>query len=198
MQQKIFALEGIVHAGKTTLLNNVRRAHRGISCIDEYTLYRGTTPFPDFPESLQEALSANQFFIELDARRFADIGRSNVALLDRSCISVLAFHYATEQITDGGIACFEPSLRLYQEQFHRYIPNAMIYLEISMSDLTKRHEGDTGIYKPVLLEEEFNRYLLYFYENIQLFFSGLEVYKIDDTLPQEEVLKSAGEILGFV
>ncbi len=198
MNLRVLALEGIVHSGKTTLLNNVRTAKWDwdIACIDEYTLYRGTVPFPDFPETLEEALGANQFFIELDARRFADIDRE-VALLDRSCISVVAYHYATEQVTHGEIACFEPSLRLYQEQFPRYIPHTMIYLEISLSDVTKRHEGDTGIYKPVLLEERFNRYLVYFYENIQLFFPELEVYKIDGTSPEEEVLKSVAEILGF-
>ena len=73
----------------------------------------------------------------------------------------------------------------------------MIYLEISLRDLIKRHEGDTGVYKPVLLEEEFNRYLMYFYENIRSFFPTLEVYKIEGTLSKEEVLKSAVEILGF-
>ena len=197
MNTKIYALEGIVHAGKTTLLNNIRITNWDIVCVDEYTLYRGTMPFPDFPATLEEALAANQFFIELDARRFTDIGTSKIVLLDRSCISVIAYHYATEQITHGEIACFKPSLRLYKEQFGRYIPNVMIYLEISLRDLIKRHEGDTGVYKPVLLEEEFNRYLMYFYENIRSFFPTLEVYKIEGTLSKEEVLKSAVEILGF-
>ncbi|PJE64772.1 MAG: hypothetical protein COU90_00695 [Candidatus Ryanbacteria bacterium CG10_big_fil_rev_8_21_14_0_10_43_42] len=198
MHQEIFTIEGIVHAGKTTVLDNVRRAGLAIICIDEYTRYRGTEPFPEHPTTLEEALHANQFFVDLDTRRFTDIhDMAKAVLLDRSCLSVLAYHYATEGITHGEIACFEPSVRLYREHFPQYIPHAMLYLEITLSELTRRHEGDTTVYKSVLLEEEFNRHLTYFYENAQLFFPELEVHRIDGTLPAGEILQAVIRILGF-
>lgn len=192
------ALEGIVHAGKTTLLEEIRKLRKGICCIDEYTVYRGSRPFPAIPTTSSEALEANPFFIGLEKKRFADIHEAEFVLLDRSCLSVLAYHYATEKASRGQILCFESSLRLFRDQYACYLPDVVLYLKISQGELSVRHVGDRGDYKQDLLAEEFNKYLLSFYEELPSLFPKIQLYEIDGTLPKDVVLRSVLNILAEV
>lgn len=182
-----FALEGIVHAGKTTLLKGIQALKSDVCCINEYTVYRGFVPFPQPPTTSDEAMDANRFFLDLDSRRFADAGTSKVVLLDRSCISILAYHYATEHVSCGQIVCFEPSLRLYRARYSRYIPDVVLYLKISMAELARRHVGAKGVYKQDLLDEEFNRHLCAFYDNLCTYFPQLVVHTISGVFPPAKI-----------
>ena len=195
MPQIKIALEGIVHAGKTTLLHALQRQRDDVCCIDEYTVYRGEKHFPPFPKSSKEALNANQFFIELDVKRFADVTDASIVLLDRSCVSVIAYHYATEQSTGGQIQCFTTSLQLFQTVYRRFVPDVVVYLEISMDNLEKRHIGDKGVYKGILLNHVFNEHLCTFYEKLHQYFPEVTVIKIDGGLPPMEVLAEVNKVI---
>ena len=195
MTQTKLALEGIVHAGKTTLLHAIGKQRNDVCCIEEYTAYRGEREFPPFPNTSEEACSANKFFIDLDSRRFADATDSRIVLLDRSCISVLAYHYATEQVTLGKVQCFTQSLQLFQTTFAGFVPDKIIYVEISMSDLVIRHVGDNGVYKEILLSPEFNEHLCNFYDRLDRYFPRLTVYKVDGRLPILEGLAHVNKII---
>jgi len=195
----IVALEGLIHAGKTTLLRGIRKTMQGrVCCIDEYATYKGLTRFPDFPKTSGEAIEANEFFVELEGRRFADVTGSGLVLLDRSLLSVLAYHYATERVTGGAIVCFEQSLRFFRENLSHCMPASVIRLDVSREVFEERHATDSGFYKPILLDDEFNRNLVLFYDNLGTYFPNMEVRRIDADASKAIVLQKALEILAVV
>jgi thymidylate kinase len=193
----IIALEGLIHAGKTTLINRVRGlAGESICCIDEYSFYRGNRNFPDFPRTSNEALDANQFFVDLEKQRFANRIVSLPTVLDRSFLSVLAYHYATEKVTHGKIVCFSQSMDFFTRDYFCYMPNIVVYAEIPLEVMFKRHRAETAIYKPILLDREFNRHLIHFYNNVTKFFPQITLHRIDAAAPEKEVLDESMRILG--
>lgn len=195
----IVALEGVVHTGKTTLLHGVKlRMGERICCIDEYSTYKGRVRFPDFPTTSEEALGANEFFVRLEEKRFADVSEPGIVLLDRSLLSVLAYHYATEKVTDGRVSCFEQSLLFFRENFSCWLPRLVIRLNISPEVFRKRHAEDSGLYKPVLLDEAFNRNLVLFYDNLGTYFPEIKVHKIDAVKSKVIVLRRTLNILSAI
>lgn len=190
--KQLIAIEGIVHAGKTTLIKNLEKIYNtsNFQFIKEYgNFVGGGQNFPGFPQDQTEALTSNIFFEELEERRFKTIKQSSqVVVLDRSLISVLAYHYASEKITQGKVKCFEESLKHFLTNFSSWIPQVCFYLKISILEMNKRHRGG-GFYENVLLQESFNEHLLSFYDQMSCFFPNMTIYEINAHKTKREILK---------
>jgi len=191
--KQIIAVEGIVHAGKTTLIRHLERVcdKTKFQFIKEYgDFIVGGQNFPGFPKNQIEALSSNGFFEKLEQKRFETIRQiSQVVILDRSLLSVLAYHYATEKITQEKIKCFNDSLNYFLDNFSSWIPQVCLYLKITVSEMYKRHEGD-GFYESILLCKSFNAYLLSFYDQMSRFFPNMTIYEIEAHKTKKEVLNN--------
>lgn len=199
MKATKLALEGLVHSGKTTVLEMLSKLDKRIQCIGEYVIYtkRGGRGFPGFPNNSKMAQTANFFFLDLDRKRFGTTEtRRQVIIFDRSLLSVLAYHFATEKLSKKRIKCFESSLTLFRKRFPFFLPGVAIYLDVSDDTIRRRHEFESGYYEQVLLNAEFNGYLRYFYNNLTTYFPEIDLFKVCADNSKEAVFSEVREIVG--
>ncbi|MEI6288469.1 MAG: deoxynucleoside kinase [bacterium] len=196
--RQIIAIEGIVHAGKSSLISAMEkdRSMTSVQYIAEYCNFiGGGQNFPGFPKNTRTALEANVFFGDLERKRFATVTKKvNLIILDRSIFSVLAYHYATEKISHGKIKCFKRSIEYFQKQFPEFLPETCLYLAINLNEMRRRH-GDTGFYENILLNDEFNCYLMEFYLKVGELFPEIKVITIDGKQDRKTVLLQAKQQL---
>jgi len=192
---KVVALEGLVHAGKTTLLRNIRESGLDVRCIGEYVEF-AKERFPKPPKNTIEAMNSHAFFLNLEQKRRREIRENDkVVLLDRSVFSILAYHYATEVRSGGEIACFEEGIASTSHE-NWLLPWVCVYLDVSDELIKSRNCGDGGFYQNLFLEKQFNVLLREFYEKVMpQRFPSVNVVRIDAGKSKEIVTAQLGMIL---
>lgn len=192
---KVVALEGLVHAGKTTLLRNIRGSGLDVRCIGEYVEF-AEERFPKPPKNTVEAMDSHAFFLNLEQKRRREICENdNVILLDRSVFSILAYHYATEVRSGGEIACFEEGIASIPHEKWLF-PWVCVYLDVSDELIESRHCGDGGFYQSLFLKKQFNVLLREFYEKVMpQRFPSVNVVRIDAGQSKEIVTVQLGMVL---
>ena len=192
---RVVALEGLVHAGKTTLLRNIRGSGLDVRCIGEYVEFVEDR-FPKPPKNTIEAMNSHVFFLKLEQKRRREIRKNdNIVLLDRSVFSILAYHYATEVRSGGEIACFEEGVASIPHE-NWLFPSVCVYLDVSDELIEARHHGDEGFYQSMFLEMQFNALLREFYEKVMpQRFSSVNVVKIDAGYSKEVIITQLGIVL---
>lgn len=195
MKKVIVALEGLVHAGKSTLLENISERCAFVKCIGEYVNFT-TERFPCFPESRDDACSGNAFFLNLEQERILEIEENDcVVLLDRSIFSVLAYNFAVEKMSNGKIPCFQDNIKAYQNESW-LIPEVCVYLDVDDRNIYLRHLDEKGHYHSIFLDSIFNAYLREFYEKVMSFhFLSVEIIRIDAHQSKQEIIAQMEEIL---
>jgi len=196
MKKVIVALEGLVHAGKSTLLRSIMmQEYKFVKCIEEYVEF-ATERFPVFPKSREFARSGHMFFLNLEQNRKAEMGDSDrIILLDRSIFSILAYNFAVEKMSNGEIPCFQDSVNAYENE-DWLIPEACIYLDVDDENISLRHQNEKGFYHDIFLEKTFNAQLREFYESVMPFyFPSLEIIRIDACKPKQLVMAKMKEFL---
>lgn len=192
---KVVALEGLVHAGKTTLLRSIRGSSLDVRCIGEYVEF-AEERFPKPPKDRAEAMNNHAFFLKLEQKRRKEICESDkIVLLDRSVFSILAYHYATERRSDGKISCFEDGVSaVFAESW--LFPRVCVYLDVNDTLIESRHYGDDGFYQSSFLEKQFNALLREFYEKVMpQRFSSVSVVRIDAGQSKEVVIAQLEMVL---
>lgn len=188
------ALEGLIHAGKSTISSSLCGYVKDVSCVPEYIEF--TKTFPNFPKDYDDVLKAWDFFINLEKKRknTAD-WRAPIVVLDRSILSILAYNYAISRFTDGKIHYLDVDLKCLNNQGWM-IPDVCIYLEISDSEISRRHQKETGRYDKILLNSKFNASLREFYiDKISGIFPSMEFRKINANEPIEKVFSEVQEVI---
>jgi len=177
MRKNIVALEGLVHAGKTTLLKSLKKRRR-FCCLSEYSEIT-TRSFPGSPRTIEDAKEALYYFLSLEKERIKFISESKygIYVVDRSLYSVLAYHYAVEHLF--GVKCYTNTFNYLLRNTSKWLrPSKCIFIDISHEDQLRRHEGDKGYYQDILLNADFNKELSYFY--------WYELGKLTDVIPIDE------------
>jgi len=195
MKKVIVALEGLVHAGKSTLFQGIEERHIAVKCVGEYVEFV-TERFPCFPESRDDARFGHVFFLNLEQKRILKIEESDgIVLLDRSIFSILAYNFAVEKMSDSVIPCFQDSIKAYRDE-NWLIPQVCVYLDIDDEDISLRHQDEKGHYYSIFLDNVFNAWLREFYEKAMPFhFPSLEIIRIDAHQSKQEIIAQMEEIL---
>lgn len=184
----IVAIEGLICAGKTSLLRNLKLT---VDCltIPEYGEFiENHEQLPMFPPSNRDqAIFASRFFARLEKRRQKELllakkGKS-FAVLDRSILSCLAFDFAARNFT--GFDTYSEVIQIYQnEKFLQ--PSLYLYLEIPYQMSINRMKQRGTFSGDHFAGEEFNNLLVGFY---QYFFDLPLFFRIDASLNKQEVLR---------
>lgn len=191
----IVVIEGLVCAGKTTLLSNIRQS---IDCliIPEYiNCLEGSEQFPRFPPfSREEVLFNSQFFIMLERRRQYDFARfpqqNGLFIFDRGIMSCLAFDYAARGYT--GFDTYLEVINMYQkENFSQ--PHLCLYLDITYELMVERMKQRGTFKGDHFADKRFSELLVEFYRH---FFGLPQLVRIDAKLSKEEILKQALVAIG--
>ncbi|MDR3491857.1 MAG: AAA family ATPase [Gammaproteobacteria bacterium] len=188
-------IEGLVHAGKSTLIKALAKKDNGMVCVGEYVEFT-TSKFPEQPRNLKDASEAREYFMSLEKKRRSCISNdAPVVILDRSVLSILAYHFAIEEVTKGEVPCFSESVKSLPTGCWIF-PELCIYLDVNDSEISRRHERESGSYSPILLNPEFNAQLRRFYEKaLVTVLPSLEIVRIDSSGSPEEVLHEANLLL---
>lgn len=188
MRRTIIALEGLVHAGKSTLLQNISDRFTNVKCIREYCDF-SKDRLPTFPLTIEDASNSRKLFLKLEILRARNItDQYETIILDRSILSVLAYHYAVEMITQGKISSFHDSIVSFLDE-NWLIPQLCVYLEVSDEDIKQRHKGDHGYYQDTLLDPEFNSQIRkFYYDAMPIYLPFIKISYIDTKKPKEAVL----------
>jgi thymidylate kinase len=180
MARRWYALEGIVHAGKTSLLRALESSDANIGIVQEYTEHT-LTEFPPPPTSTRQVTDAMRFFLALERARIAALQPSDVVVLDRSILSVLAYQFAIAK------ACSKPeyysaALIEFERQPWTW-PDVCVYLQITDQLLSNRHASDSSSYHPMLVDPVFNQHLRAFYETeLPSRWAAVELLSLDGTV----------------
>ena len=195
MKKTIVALEGLVHAGKSTLFQYILEKYVDVKCVREYVEFV-TERLPCFPENREDARFGHAFFLNLEQKRIVEIEEGdNVVLLDRSIFSILAYNFAVEKMSNGRIPCFQDSIDVYWNE-NWLIPQICVYLDIEDSDISLRHQDEKGHYYSIFLDCAFNAWLREFYEKAMLcYFPSLEIIRIDAHQSRREIVVQMEKIL---
>ncbi len=195
MKKVIVALEGLVHAGKSTLLQSIRDNCGAVRCIGEYVEF-ATERFPGFPKSMEDACAGHAFFLNLEQKRRQKIQyEDRMVILDRSIFSILAYHFAVEEMSCGRIPCFREGVATVQSESWLF-PQICLYLDVDDEEIALRHQDETGFYQSVLLENAFNARLRAFYEKAMPFhFPSLEIVRVDARQPKQAITAQVKELL---
>lgn len=195
MKRVIVALEGLVHAGKSTLLQSIGDNFGAIRCVEEYVEF-ATERFPGFPRSIEDARAGHAFFLNLEQKRKQKIQEEDrVVILDRSIFSILAYHFAVEKMSGGGIPCFREGVATVQSESWLF-PQVCLYLDVDDEEMILRHRNETGFYQSIFLDHEFNALLRKFYEKAMPFhFPSLEIARIDACQSENRIMEQTTELL---
>jgi deoxyadenosine/deoxycytidine kinase len=220
----IFGIEGLLGAGKTTLIRESISNQIGNTTIGEYDSYvgsEGVGAFPHFPPSgILDADKNIEYFLNIERLRNQELSgillgltgevlsnklgtqRSNliepIILMDRTYLSLLAFPYA------GGVLSplynqdvYSRGLTKVQEevaQGHVILPDGIIYLSLPNAEKSIERVKGRGTFNP---NSHFARPK--FLEGLRAFYESLNssemVHVIDATKPLEDVLKDAQHII---
>lgn len=196
---KITALEGPVCAGKTTLLDNLRK--QGVQTIREYSEYvdSATRNFPKFPPINDEvARDSFKFFLDLEIARRRDrdlLVNSDHLVLDRSIYTLMAFEAGATKFT--GIDILSWAIEYLKEKSNRIIlPGHILYIDTPAVLSRKRAAEGRIRLAEFLLTDQFN-------EGFRSFFLALKQIKpgfitfVDGNKDEETLLIEARKTLGF-
>jgi len=174
----VVALEGLIHAGKTTLLHTLGQKLPWIVSVEEYSEFTRER-FPSIPITLVDVEKAWSFFLELESERQTGIAHDAiVVLLDRSVLSILAYNFAIEQLNKA-LQAFSWSLKTLCCKDWLF-PTVCIYLDISDKEIHNRHLTEISYYQRILLDSVFNAAMRNFYSDKMLeHFPSLQVFRID-------------------
>ncbi|MFA7717855.1 MAG: deoxynucleoside kinase [Candidatus Absconditabacterales bacterium] len=180
----IFFIEGIIGAGKTTLIQSLDLDN--FQKIQEYKNFAlGHQNFPKFPyKSREEALASIDFFIDLETKRRESRGENKNAIFDRSLLSCFAFSYATRAFPFVEHNIYKETIQKFTKLYKRKkfaLPNACFYLNIDHNTSitrAKKRGTYTGDY---FSDPNFNAQLLSYYDKFAL--QSPYFKKIDGTLP---------------
>jgi len=180
----IYALEGTVHSGKSTLLNLLRQHSSRLTTIEEYIEF-APSGFPGCPQTEAAALDAIHFFASLDQLR-SPVVVQEIAILDRSVLSILAYDFAiSAMFPERG--CWPKCLAAVAEDKWMW-PGICVYLEIDDATIFSRHQNTSGRYDDVLLDPTFNRLLRNFYEyEMNSRWPDIELLVLDGTRKPEQL-----------
>lgn len=194
MIKSIFAVEGLVHAGKSTLIRGLGADQR-ILCVPEYIDFTDEG-FPDPPKNIEDARAADLFFLNLEHKRRQMIRENHsIVFLDRSVLSIIAYNYAAEGLTSGKVPCFTHGQKSFKLQDWVF-PQTCIYLDISDEEIDNRHTFETGQYKSIFLNRKFNALLRKFYEKeMTVMFPWIELISIDAMRHSQQILSEVRKIL---
>ncbi len=137
----IIGFDGLVRAGKTTLIKDKIGPLLDAVIIDEYGVYaKGSKSFPEFPPlSYERALVASQFFMDIEEQRVVDLQakvlHKEFALVDRTHLSCLGFDYAARHFT--GFDTFSDVESLWSKT-KKIEPDIVIFLDVSHKKLEER------------------------------------------------------------
>jgi thymidylate kinase len=177
LSRKIYALEGTVHSGKTTLLRYIQNRHTELQTLDEYIEYT-TSGFPSAPTNLIEASEAVGFFLDIDRLRSLEIRQHGSVILDRSVLSILGYEFAIDKMFPS-VNYWDATLQVLRDQDWTW-PEVCVYLKIDDPTLAYRHSLIGIDYQPILLNSEFNQYLRQFYEfEIEARWPNIELLTLD-------------------
>ena len=196
MIKSIFAVEGLVHAGKSTLIGGLKSDQR-ILCVPEYIEFTDDG-FPGFPKNIEDARAADLFFLNLERKRRQLIKECHsIVFLDISILSIIAYNYAVEGMTNGKVPCFTYGQKSFN--LHEWIlPQTCIYLDISDEEVDNRHKFETGQYQSIFLNRKFNALLREFYEKeMRGMFPRIELISFDAMWHSQQILFEIRKMLGF-
>lgn len=190
MMASMIVIEGLVCAGKTTLLNKLGRLVNYQTILEYKEYLKDSEELPRFPpSSREEALLISQFFVILERRRQNDLGKFSeqdvTVIFDRGILSCLAFDYAARRFT--GFDTYLEVIQMYQaEDFHQ--PHLCLYLDVSYQTMIDRMKRRGTFSGDQFANRKFTELLVEFYRH---FLALPQFIKIDGRLPEQEVFNQA-------
>ncbi len=99
----------------------------------------------------------------------------------------MAYNYAVSRFTNGKINWLDVKVESLRKEGW-LIPDICIYFDISDKEVAKRHEMETGGYKTILLNNQFNSFIRDFYANEVLrIFPSMSMFQINAHNSVEDV-----------
>jgi thymidylate kinase len=163
MNTIVIGFDGLVRAGKTTLVNKLACIFEA-AVVGEYKGYalKSGSRFPKFPpESYAKAIEASIFFMDLEKQRVVDLNNymlsnKKIILVDRTCLSCLAFDYAANYFTN--LETFPEVQKLWSDT-PRIIPDLTFFMDVSQTNLKNKDNFPLHF-----LDKKFNRYMVNFFK----------------------------------
>jgi thymidylate kinase len=180
---KIIAIEGIVGAGKTTLIECMKQNGVVDKIIPEYTVLAKRDDIPEFTQNEEKLKLSTCFYAGIELRRqkmILDSVKNNdrVILLDRSELSILSFNYAAEKryyIKDLCTPTFNCLKNVTIIE-----PSAYIYLDISYQTSLDRMKKRGSFKESVFTDEDFVKSIIAGY---RCFLENSNFIEINGNLP---------------
>jgi thymidylate kinase len=151
----IVAIEGPCGSGKSTLANGLK-SRLGNTCVmlGDYASYVIKEKRPRLPAgSVAEELAALEFYLGVDKNRFRVAQHATTVILDRSFHTLLAHVHANDQISHlDSFAAAEAAWRRRQSVPQ---PDLVIYLELSVATLRRRHREAAHELAPFLTTDAY-------------------------------------------
>lgn len=168
MKTIIIGFDGLVRAGKTSLVNKLAHTFDAV-IVEEYKSYatKFGTEFPEYPpKSRKKSLEASKFFIDLEKKRIKDLNKHlslehKIILVDRTCLSCLAFDYSANHFTNFGT--FLEVQKLWDNK-PKIIPSLTFFMDVSQANLKKRMLINNDDFPPHISDKNFNRYMVDFFK----------------------------------
>ncbi len=150
---KIIAIEGIVRAGKSTLVQNLN--NYGFPVVKEYWEY-SKGGFPPIAKTGQELLKTSKYFLGLETIRYMDsVTNEESFVLDRSFITCNAFDFACSTIL-GEPNIFREIKEMWDSECKKIIPSFVILLEVTHETMLSRLRPTTDPASSILFNKDFN------------------------------------------
>lgn len=187
-EELVYAIEGPVCAGKSTLIERCKRD--GIKTIPEYGEYviAASKSFPNFPPKDEEEAKKNfQFLLDIEALRQQEheAGKSSLTALDRSILTLISFEAGAARLT--GINIFDWALdEAIKNRAGVIFPDHVFYIDIPM-DIARRRAELAGMgTSPFLFSKDFNDGVRVAFDKFEMRWPGLVTY-LDGSKNQEAV-----------
>ena len=168
MKKIIIGFDGIVCAGKTTMVNKLACMFDTI-VIEEYKEYalKSGFKFPKFPpKSYIKAIEASVFFMDLEKQRVVNLNNyvppnKKIIFVDRTYLSCLAFDYAANYFTN--LETFPKVQKLWSDT-PKIIPDLIFFMDVSQTNLRKRILINKNNFPPHFLDKKFNQFMVSFFK----------------------------------
>lgn len=168
MKTIVIAFDGLVRAGKTSLIKRLSHTFHA-PIVGEYKSYatKFGTEFPPYPpRSYEEAMAASIFFIDLEQKRIADLNdllfKNKIILVDRTSLSCLAFDYSANHFTNFGT--FNEVEKLWNDSL-KIMPNLSFFMDVSQENLKKRMLIEQDNFPPHISDKDFCDHMVVFFKN---------------------------------
>ncbi|MCX6756271.1 MAG: hypothetical protein NTX85_02950 [Candidatus Nomurabacteria bacterium] len=164
MNTIVVGFDGLVRAGKTTLINKLAK-HFNAPIIGEYKSYatRNGTEFPPYPPvSREKAMEASIFFTEIEKQRIGDLDNfkslnPQIILVDRTSLSCIAFDYSANHFTNFGT--YDEAKKLWDDT--KIIrPDLSFILDVSQENLKHRMFLNNDNFPPHISDKDFNSHIV--------------------------------------